>query len=102
MAPVKDGRFLPEIWALYSVGVLWVALRFTVRVRTVGMRGLQVDDGFALFAVVCWTVIVMGIHITYYTGTNVDYSATEVWQLEEREVERISSGSKLYVITFYA
>ncbi|UPX18149.1 uncharacterized protein EKO05_0008459 [Ascochyta rabiei] len=102
MAPVKDNKFLPEIWVLYSIGVLWVALRFAVRIRTVGIRGLRIDDGFAFFSVLCWTIIVLGIHITYFTGTNVDYSATEVWDLTERQVERASYGSKLYIITLYA
>ncbi|KAF9698608.1 hypothetical protein EKO04_003932 [Ascochyta lentis] len=102
MAPVKDKEFLPEIWALYSIGVLWVALRFAVRIRTVGICGLRIDDGFAFFSVLCWTTIVSGIHITYFTGTNVDYSATEVWNLTERQVERASFGAKLYIITFYA
>lgn len=102
MAPVLDESFLPEIWALYSVGVLWVVLRFSVRMRTVGYRGLQVDDGFAFFSIVCWTTIVLGIHITYFTGTNVDFSATEVWDLTEHQAERASYGSKLYIITLYA
>lgn len=102
MAPVKDERFLPEIWALYSVGVLWVLLRFAVRIRTVGIRGLQIDDSFAFFSVVCWTTIVVGIHITYFTGTNVDYSTTEVWDLTEFQTKRVSFGTKLYVITLYA
>ena len=102
MAPVKDGRFLPEIWALFSVGVLWVVLRFAVRIRTVGIRGLQIDDGFAFLSVLCWTIIIVGIHITYFIGTNIDYSATEVWGLTEHQVEGISFGSKLYIITLYA
>jgi len=102
MAPVKDKKFLPEIWILFSIGVLWVVMRFAVRFRTVGIRGLQIDDGFAFFSVVCWAVIIMGIHITYFTGTNIDYSATEVWDLTEHQVERASFGSKLYIITLYA
>lgn len=102
MAPVKDRRFLPEIWALYSIGVLWVMLRFAVRLRTVGLRGLRVDDGFAFFAVLCWTIIIVGIHVTYSTATNIDYSASEVWDLTEHQVEMASLGSKLYIITLYA
>lgn len=102
MAPVKDNRFLPEIWALYSIGVLWVTLHFAVRLRTVGIRGLHLDDGFAFFAVLCWTIIVVGIHITYFTATTVSYSASEVWDLTEHQVDMASFGSKLYVVTAYA
>ncbi|PSN73314.1 hypothetical protein BS50DRAFT_444562, partial [Corynespora cassiicola Philippines] len=84
-----------EIWALFSVGVLWVVLRFAVRIRTVGIHGLQIDDGFAFLSVLCWTIIIVGIHITYFIGTNIDYSAKEVWGLTEHQVEGISFGSKL-------
>lgn len=102
MAPVKDRRFLPEIWALYSIGVTGVVLRFVVRIRTVGLRGLQIDDGFTFFAVLCWTIIIVGIHVTYFTATNIDFSASEVWDLTEHQVEMVSFGLKLYIITLYA
>lgn len=101
MAPVKDEKFLPEIWALYAISVFWAILRFAVRIRTTGIYGLQIDDGFALLSVICWTVIIVGIHITYYSGTNVDYSAAEVWGLTGHQIEQASFGTKIYVITAY-
>jgi hypothetical protein len=69
MAPVKDPHFLPEIWALFSLGSLWVVMRFAVRIRTFGIFGLGVDDGFAFIAVFCWAVIIAGINCTVCPGT---------------------------------
>lgn len=58
-------------------------LRFAVRLRTVGLRELQIDDGFVFLAVMYWTIIIVGIHVTYFTATTIDYSASEVWDLTE-------------------
>ncbi|KAF2448236.1 hypothetical protein P171DRAFT_517818 [Karstenula rhodostoma CBS 690.94] len=94
MAPVNDNRFLPEIWALFSLGSLWVVMRFAVRIRTFGLYGLGTDDGFAFIALFCWAVIIAGINCTYYTATNIDYKPDEV--------KGVEWGSKFYIITLYA
>jgi hypothetical protein len=69
MAPVKDRHFLPEIWALFALGSLWVVMRFAVRIRMFGIYGLAIDDGFAFIAVFCWAVIIAGINCTICPGT---------------------------------
>lgn len=102
MKPRPDDEFLPEIWGLYSVGVLWLLLRFVVRIRTMGMQGLQLDDGFSFIVLMCWTLICVGIHITYYTGTGVDFSSDEVAQFDENQMYTAAYGSKLYLATWYA
>lgn len=40
----KDVPLLQEQWAEYGVGILVILLRFFVRGRLVGLRGLQGDD----------------------------------------------------------
>ncbi|KAJ4355857.1 uncharacterized protein N0V89_003878 [Didymosphaeria variabile] len=102
MAPVKDKHFLPEIWALFSLGSLWVVIRFAVRIRTFGLYSLQIDDGFAFIALFCWAVIIAGINCTYYTATNIDYKPDEVWALTPDQVKGVEWGSKFYIITLYA
>lgn len=42
--PFKDIPLLQEPWAEYGVGVTVILLRFFVRGRLVGLRGLQGDD----------------------------------------------------------
>jgi len=102
MPPAKDSRFLPEIWALFSLGSLWVLMRFAVRFRLVGLYGLQLDDGFAFLALFCWAVIIAGIHCTYFSYTNIDFKPDEVWALSPKEVKSAEWGSKFYIITLYA
>lgn len=45
-----------EVWALYIVGMTVLTLRFAIRFRTVGIRGLKWDDMFALLVVVFYTI----------------------------------------------
>lgn len=40
----RDGEFLREFWALYFLGVAIIVLRFPVRIRMVGFKGLAPDD----------------------------------------------------------
>lgn len=40
----KDVPLMQEQWAEYGVGILVIFLRFFVRGRLVGLRGLQGDD----------------------------------------------------------
>ncbi|PVI06485.1 hypothetical protein DM02DRAFT_710829 [Periconia macrospinosa] len=102
MAPKPDSHFLPEIWSLFTIGSLWVVMRFAVRLRVVGLYGLQIDDGFAFIALFCWAVIIAGIHCTYFTHTSIDYGPDEVWALTPSEVKAVSWGTKFYIITLYA
>ena len=102
MAPTVDKHFLPEIWVLFTLGTLWVVMRFIVRIRTFGICGLRLDDAFAAVAVVCWAVIIAGINCTYYTSTNIDWKPEEVWALSPHKVKEVEWGSKFYIITLYA
>ncbi|KAH7112079.1 hypothetical protein B0J11DRAFT_598025, partial [Dendryphion nanum] len=84
------------------LGTIWVLLRFAVRFRTVGIRGLKIDDGFAFLCLLCWTTIIAGINCTYFTYTNIDFKADEVYRLSAEEIKRVEWGSKFYIITLYA
>ncbi len=102
MAPARDDKFLPEVWGLYSVGTLWIILRFGVRLRTGGVKGLGFDDGLALIALAAWTYTCAIIQITYYTGTNSDFSAAEVAAFDDAKYAEVVYGSKLFLGSWYA
>ncbi|KAF2623090.1 hypothetical protein BU25DRAFT_462242 [Macroventuria anomochaeta] len=102
MAPARDSEFLPEVWGLYSLGTLWIMLRFAVRLRTDGIRGLRLDDGFAFLALFAWTYTCAIIQITYYTGTNTDFTAAEVAQFDQKKYDEVVYGSKLFLGSWYA
>ena len=102
MAPARDDEFLPEVWGLYSVGTLWIILRFAVRIRTDGIKGLRLDDGFAFIALFAWTYTCAIIQITYYTGTNAGFTAAEVALFDRRKFDAVEYGSKLFLGAWYA
>ncbi|KAF5845467.1 hypothetical protein GGP41_003118 [Bipolaris sorokiniana] len=102
MAPARDDKFLLEVWSLYSVGALWLLLRFAVRLRTVGVMGLQLDDGFAFVTLIAWTYTCAVTEIMYHTGTNTDYSAAEIALFNEDKFAEVEFSSKLFLGSWYA
>lgn len=102
MAPARDDKFLPEVWSLYSVGALWLLLRFAVRLRTVGIVGMQLDDGLAFVALIAWTYTCAIIEIIYHTGTNADFSAAEVALFDDAKFAEVERASKLFLVSWYA
>jgi hypothetical protein len=102
MAPARDPEFLREVWALYAVGTVWLFARFAVGIRQFGIKGLRLDDGFALIALAAWTYTIAVIHITYHTGTNTDYTSAEVAHFDEQKIRQLVYGSKLFLGSWYA
>lgn len=102
MAPARDSKFLPEVWALYSVSTIWIFLRYFVRIRTDGIRGLRSDDGLALVALAAWTYTCAIIQITYHTGTNSDFTGAEVAEFDNKKFAEVEYGSKLFLGSWYA
>ena len=101
MAPIQDDKFLRELWALYALGTLWILLRFAVRLRVAGFPGLRPDDGLAFVALATWTYTCAVTHIIYYTGTNVGFTPAEVALFDERQIEEVEYGSKLFLAGWY-
>lgn len=102
MAVIKEDSFLPEIWTWYGVATTWILLRFFVRIRSLGLRGLQLDDFFAFCVLISWTVSLVGVHLTYAPGTNVDYTAAEVELLTDDQIAAAMRASKIYLVTWYS
>ncbi|KAJ5642354.1 hypothetical protein N7490_006354 [Penicillium lividum] len=55
-------KFARETWALYAVGVLGAVLRYTARVRRLGVRNLQADDYLMLNAVLWYTILCVALN----------------------------------------
>ncbi|KAF1930457.1 uncharacterized protein M421DRAFT_418776 [Didymella exigua CBS 183.55] len=102
MAPARDSEFLPEVWGLYSLGTIWILLRFAIRLRTDGISGLRLDDALAVIALMAWTYTCTIIQITYYTGTNTDFTATEIEKFDQMKYDQVVYGSKLFLGSWYA
>ncbi|KAF2993034.1 hypothetical protein E8E13_000226 [Curvularia kusanoi] len=102
MAPARDNEFLPEVWGLYSLGTLWIALRYVVRIRVDGLKGLRWDDALALVVLAAWTYSCAIIHVTYYTGTSSDFTTQEVANFDRKKFAEVVYGSKLFLGSWYA
>lgn len=102
MAPARDSAFLPEVWALYSLGAAWLVLRILVRIRMIGLLGLDLADALALVALAAWTYTAAVVEITYYDGTNTDYTAEEIATFDQQMRDQLEYGSKLFFGSWYA
>lgn len=102
MAPARDSKFLPEVWGLYSLATTWIFLRYVVRIRMDGLKGLRLDDGLSLIALAAWTYTCAIIQITYHTGTNTDFTEAEVTEFDGEKFAEVEYGSKLFLGSWYA
>lgn len=56
-------KFLPEVWALYGIGMAVLLLRFVTRLKTVGLKGFQGDDYMSILTIAFFTAGVTAVHI---------------------------------------
>ncbi|CEF76740.1 unnamed protein product [Fusarium graminearum] len=52
--------FQTEAWIEYGLGTLILLLRYFARWKTVGFKGYQGDDYFALASLIFWTHLIAG------------------------------------------
>lgn len=99
----RDSEFLPEVWALYGVGVAVLLLRFATRIKTVGFKGFQGDDYFSILTLAFFTMDAATVDIIYYSGTNVEASAVQKTRtLTDAEVRAYIFGSQEQLIAWYS
>ncbi|CAG7982017.1 unnamed protein product [Penicillium salamii] len=87
-------NFARETWALYAVGVLGAVLRFTARIRRLGVRNLQVDDYLMLFAVVWYTLLCVALNQVASGGGSNLLTPEDRKNLTDKTIAERVSGSK--------
>ncbi|KAI1849431.1 hypothetical protein JX266_004926 [Neoarthrinium moseri] len=98
-----DQSFINEVWILYAVGVVILVLRFVVRIKAVGLGGLQGDDYFSVLVLGLFTVDAAMVDLVYYAGTNVEASAVlETRTLTDDEIAEYTFGSKMELVAWYS
>jgi len=98
-----DESFLQEVWGLYIAGMIVFVLRFAVRSKTVGLRGLQWDDMFAALAVIFLTLDAATVHIVYFAGTNVEgVHLSKLRTLSQVELDQLDEGSRIELVAWYS
>ncbi|KAK7732992.1 hypothetical protein SLS57_000936 [Botryosphaeria dothidea] len=80
--------FLPEVWTLYGIAVVVFALRFFVRIRTLGIGGLCGDDYFAVLSVFFLTID--GIVV----DRALEFTKEQLNAMTDAEIDSIGIGSK--------
>lgn len=98
--PYHDSTYLKEVWGLFGVGVLVFALRFLVRLRAVGIRGLQGDDYMAIVVLCCYVVDAVTVTMCYNWGTNLDFTVERLEQMTDRQRWKIEVGSKMQLLAW--
>ncbi|CAG7933184.1 unnamed protein product [Penicillium olsonii] len=87
-------QFARETWALYGVGVLGAVLRFTARIRRLGIRNLQVDDYLMLFAVVWYTLLCVALNQVASGGGSNLMTPEDIKNMTDKTYAERVSGSK--------
>ncbi|KAF6811423.1 hypothetical protein CSOJ01_05715 [Colletotrichum sojae] len=98
----RDETFLREIWTWFAVGSVVILLRFAVRIRMVGPKGLKGDDYVMVLGLITSTMCFVLVDLVYRLGTNVDLTADQIALLNDQEVARLVEGSKFQQVAWYS
>lgn len=98
MQQYHDPIFLREIWGLFIAGTIVLLLRLVVRLRTVGFRGLQGDDYFAVGGLITYACATIAVRCVYFLGTNQDFTTEYMASLTPTQQDKIALGSKLEML----
>ncbi|VUC29857.1 unnamed protein product [Clonostachys rosea] len=98
-----DETFLQEVWILYGIGTLILVLRHIIRARSVGFKGLQGDDYFAMLVLALYTIDAVTVHNVYFMATNVEGSVIQTQRvLTDGEISQLVEGSKQELVAWYS
>jgi hypothetical protein len=93
--------FQAEVWGEYIVGTLVFFLRFFARVKTGGgIRGLHMDDLFAFFALIFWTVDAATVQVISTHGSQTSLTEATADLLTDPEVRMLRIGSKALFVAW--
>ncbi|USW54148.1 hypothetical protein Slin15195_G074670 [Septoria linicola] len=96
-----DPTYMKEVWGLFGVGVAVLLARFAVRLRTVGFRQFAGDDYISILVLACYAADAITVTITYFEGTNVDFSEDEVSRLTAAQIKSVEYGSRMQLLAWY-
>ncbi|OJI97057.1 hypothetical protein ASPVEDRAFT_78797 [Aspergillus versicolor CBS 583.65] len=94
--------FARETWTLYAVGMLGVVLRFTARIRRLGIRNLQSDDYVMVFAVIWYTILCVALNSVASGGGSNLMTDEDIANLTPEIYEERVKGSKWVFVSEHA
>ncbi|KAM0251632.1 hypothetical protein ACHAP5_001641 [Fusarium lateritium] len=86
--------FQTEAWTEYGLGALVLFLRYFARWKSVGFKGYQGDDYFALAAMVFWTSELVMLELIGQSGTNIGITDEMGAKMSAAEIAKHEFGSK--------
>lgn len=80
---------------MFSISTFIILLRYIVRLRTVGLKGLYWDDLFCVGVLAFNTLDASLVHVVHFTGESS--IVTEKWleTATQADIDRLVYGSKL-------
>ncbi|KAL2433888.1 hypothetical protein ABEF95_012493 [Exophiala dermatitidis] len=96
MAP-KPG-FTAEAFSLYGVGVVFIIARLAGKIRRVGFKHLEIDDGFIAWGLIWYTILCVSLHeIDTGIGSNFMTAKEEATLTPETTAQRVRGSKWVYV-----
>lgn len=86
---------IAECFAEYAIGTCFLLLRLFARIRMGGVCSLQLDDAFAVMAIIFFTLQTAIIYLLGVFGNNIGLNAVTAMQVPDSQVPRLELGSKL-------
>ncbi|KAJ5805553.1 uncharacterized protein N7503_003155 [Penicillium pulvis] len=84
-----------ETFVEYAIGMSFLLLRMIARLSFGGLRGLQLDDAFAVAAISFWTMQTVIIYFLGLYGNNIGLNAVTALEVPDSKIALMTLGSKL-------
>ncbi|KAL1297920.1 hypothetical protein AAFC00_006434 [Neodothiora populina] len=88
-----------ESWALYTLGILVIALRTFARIRKMSWRGLEIDDYLIFLAAAWYTTLIVTLNLTAQGGGSaLAMPGEDVSILTEIQIKLRERGAKIDLV----
>ncbi|KGO75892.1 hypothetical protein PITC_033380 [Penicillium italicum] len=84
-----------ETFTEYGIGMVFLLVRLYARLHIGGLRGLRLDDVFAVSAMIFWTMQTVIIHLLEVYGNNIGLNEQTAMLVPDDKMSVMILGSKL-------
>ncbi|KAK4870076.1 hypothetical protein LT330_005130 [Penicillium expansum] len=84
-----------ETFTEYGIGMIFLLVRLYARLHIGGIRGLRLDDVFAVSAMIFWTMQTVIIHLLGVYGNNIGLNEKTAMLVPDSKISDMIIGSKL-------
>ncbi|CAG7921990.1 unnamed protein product [Penicillium olsonii] len=84
-----------ETFTEYGIGMLFLIVRLYARLQMGGLRGLRLDDAFAVAGMIFWTMQTVNIQLLGIFGNNIGLNEQTALLVPDSKIDKMILGSKL-------